>query len=24
LAAAPGVHAQMLDILHKIGGPDEY
>jgi myo-inositol-1(or 4)-monophosphatase len=24
LAAAPGVHAQMLDILRRIGGPDEY
>jgi myo-inositol-1(or 4)-monophosphatase len=24
LAAAPGVHAQILDILRRIGGPDEY
>jgi myo-inositol-1(or 4)-monophosphatase len=24
LAAAPGVHAQILGILHRIGGPDEY
>jgi myo-inositol-1(or 4)-monophosphatase len=24
LAAAPGVHAQMLEILHRVGQPDEY
>jgi myo-inositol-1(or 4)-monophosphatase len=24
LAAAPGVHAQMLEILQKVGRPDEY
>jgi myo-inositol-1(or 4)-monophosphatase len=24
LAAAPGVHGQILDILRRIGGPDEY
>jgi myo-inositol-1(or 4)-monophosphatase len=24
LAAAPGVHAQILEILHKVGRPDEY
>ncbi len=24
LAAAPGVHAQMLDILHSVGGPERY
>jgi myo-inositol-1(or 4)-monophosphatase len=24
LAAAPGVHAQILEILHRVGRPDEY
>lgn len=24
LAAAPGVHAEMLDILHRVGGPERY
>lgn len=24
LAAAPGAHAQMLEILHRVGRPDEY
>jgi myo-inositol-1(or 4)-monophosphatase len=24
LAAAPGVHAQILEILHEVGRPDEY
>jgi myo-inositol-1(or 4)-monophosphatase len=24
LAAAPGVHAQMLEMLHRVGRPDEY
>jgi myo-inositol-1(or 4)-monophosphatase len=24
LAAAPGVHGQLLDMLHSVGGPDDY
>jgi myo-inositol-1(or 4)-monophosphatase len=24
LAAAPGVHAQLLEMLHTVGRPDEY
>jgi hypothetical protein len=24
LAAAPGVHDQLLDMLHSVGSPDDY